>query len=169
MKEIAVVLIILYLGINGLITICDFILMVLVMGVIVFPLVVGLDYLLELIYIMLLEEMWLFSFIDSLLFHVELVEVTLANDCSILVIDNLVLIVIYENPTIIVLVQELLWVMMHALVLWVEVYGSLEVGLVLVNIFNDHVVIGMSLVVSLDWRAACVALVLYVVINRIEW
>jgi hypothetical protein len=148
MKKIAIVFMILYLSINGLITIGDLILVVMVLGVIVLPFVVGLD-LLELIYIML-EEMRLIPLVKSLLFHVELIEITLTDDCAIVVIDKQFILMVIDGSAIIVLIQELLRVLLHLMILWVEVNGSLEVRLVLVDIVNDHFIVGVSFVICLD-------------------
>ncbi len=59
----------------------------------------------------------------------------------------------------IALVQELLGVM-EVMICGVEINGPLEVGLVLVYVLDEHVMVGVRLVVCLDGGAACVALVL---------
>lgn len=73
-------------------------------------------------------------------------------------VGELILLVIGGGSSI-ALVQELGGVM-KMMICWVEINGPLEVGLVLVYIIDDHVMVGVSLMVCLDGRAACVALVL---------
>ena len=82
----------------------------------------------------------------------------MTDDCTFMdVVEELILMEI--GGASIVLVQKLLRIM-KVMICWVEVNGPLEGRLVIVYIIDDHVMIGVRLMVCLDRGAACVALVL---------